>query len=253
MFNETEMEDFLKVLEQTIKGMLVYYKLYPATVESVSDYAKVGRVRVDCVFLGASEEDDTGAGASDVTNYQSVNALVMGNTRGYISPKVGDRGILFFANASSDDPRFIPDSVIGLVDKDLEEQVKYTLISTRESGSVITVEEKEGFVIESKSDKGAKSDVSAMVLGGKLKEILDYVFDMYLKDIYNRLKVLNEIVVGHKHPTATPGPPSVLLPPEAVKITTQIQGIGDKLGDIGSKKSDYSKDGNLLSTTNRNN
>lgn len=239
--DQREFEQFLDQLMYTIKDKFKYWRTYSATVKMVTDIFQMkGLVGVECLELLAK----------DPLSY--IWARPVGSFRGYAPPKEGDQVILFFKDTNPESPRIIADIPEGMAAM-MPIQMKYTLVETAQDGSYINVEEFKGFTIESKSVLGAIAPIEKMVLGEKLKSLLDSIFDDYITDIYDKIdKVAGEMLV-HMH-TGNMGVNTPLAPGGTQVIMGQVRGeIGAKKGEIKAKKALYGQDGQLLSPANKNN
>lgn len=238
-FSQEEMYAFLTQIRFEFEKSLTYYRTYEVEVMKLEDGDNFGRVAVGSPQLAASTD----------TSY--ILAEVVGSARSFMQPAVGDKGLLFFVNANPSEPRFLSTSQKAFM-LDAPEQRKFTLASTPRVNSILDVDEDGGFTLESRSENGKNSITSPSVLGQKLKDLLDYIFDKYLKDIYTRLDEISQQVSQHIHPTGV-GPSGAAIAPTPTKMSAVSQNSGSQISDLGSKKAEYAEPGKLLSTTNKNN
>jgi len=237
LFNQVEFEVFLDQLLFSLKQKFKYYRTYSAVVKDVNDVQKKGRVGLECLELLAK----------DAKSY--IWALPVGNIRTFYAPKVDDDVILFFKDADPSCPYFIAEPKKDLlVDKPVQDV--YTILNAAKTGGLIKYDENEGFTIHSKSQAGSSVEPEPVVLGNKLKELIDYILDSYIKDIYIRLEKIDDDIANHIH-SHPMGPTGATLPPAAVNRSTDKSQIGQKKSDISNKKSDYASPGKLLSKVNK--
>lgn len=239
MMDQSEFNVFIELLREWIKNQFKYWKTYSATVKDGKDsITKKGGVFLECLDLLAKDKESY------------ILAYPVGNPRSFVLPKVGDSVVLFFKDGDSEQARYmseIPESFI----KEAEEQEIYTIFDSPLNSSQIVFNEKEGFTIESKSDKGGDAP-EPTVLGTKLKELLDKIFDDYFKDIYTHIDTVAGEVTTHMHPTSSPGAPTGPPNPPTSILLQKLKGdIGAKKGGLGQVKSGYGEAGKLLSKVNK--
>lgn len=240
MVDESEFGLFLDVLVDKIKDQLKYYRTYSAKVKIVADVMSEGRVALECQELLAK----------DPLSY--IWALPVGNPRSFLQPKVDDNVILFFKDADVNQPKYLSEIQSDMIET-MPLQNKYILMQAATFGSSLMCDDAAGgFTIESKSPAGSAAAIEKMVLGEKLKSLIDYILDSYIKDIYERLEKLDDDLMKHKH-TAPTGPTSPALPPTPTNRAADKSAIAGKKANISAKKSEYAVPGNLLSIVNKNN
>jgi len=240
MFSPEEFDVFLNKLFDTVKEKLKYYRTYTAEVKAVSDMDMKGKIGLECLELLAK------------TPETYIWALPVGNPRMFGAPKIGDLVTLFFKDADPSEARFLSDAPAEIVSATSIQDI-YTIIECATNGSSLKCDDKSGgFTIESKSQASGNIAVEAMVLGQKLKELIDYILDQYIKDIYIRLEKIDTDIANHLHISPV-GQTSPTIAPEMVNRQKDKAEIGAKKSDIASKKSNYAQPGNLLSKVNKNN
>lgn len=228
---------FVSNLTEKVMNDMRFYKFYYAEVKLAADIEFEGHVMVSCEQLAATKP------------FEWVRAMPISGGRGYIAPKRGDKGMLFFQNADPLEARFIAFPQFNLMEK-LPTQKKSTLIETPTMKSKIDVDELVGgFTIHSKSPLGSISSPEPTVLGEKLKDLWDFQMEMN----NTMLGLINSILgymMTHIHGTGV-GPSSPAMAPTPVNVSKDKVKVSSEQVKITAKRSQYSIPGQLLSPSNK--
>ena len=225
---------------------LRYWRNYSAEVVGIDE--GMGYVTLKCLELMAIDEDSY------------IRARPVGNPRQYHPPSLGDSVVLFFRDCDPSYPLYIAEKPDDMGDGE-GFPLSAVLIKTGTVGSCLSVDEMGGFTIESKSDlmRENPDDINSpiyatepMVLGAKLKGLIDYLVDEHFNKIYEEIKLLNEALNKIQVTTAmgTSGTP---LPPFIADRAESDKRMDELAKDLEKLKETYAKPGYLLSRTNSNN
>jgi hypothetical protein len=237
--DQREFRIFLDRMLELVDERVRYQKWYFAKVKLAGDLLLKGYVMLECEFLGAKKP------------YEWIRAQPITGQRGYIQPKEGDMGMLFFMNGDKEYPKFMAMPDKSLIEP-LPKQKKFTLVETPLMGSKLTVDELVGgFIIQSKSPLGLISQVEPMVLGNKLKSMWDFQMDMN-EQMLTLIENMQMAMMTHIHQSPI-GPTSTPLPPTPAKVAIDKGIAGVKKALLKVKKAFYNIPGNLLSSSNKNN